>query len=77
MLAIAPAQFANFVWETRRRLERSQVKFAAKLEVSLRSINHWGNGQTEPLSITLKQNQHWLHPMGEAGQDLLVKYFLE
>ena len=70
-------QLANLVRETRQRLELSQAKFAAKLGVSFQSINRWENGRTKPLPIALKQIEYLLHQMGEAGQDLLVKYFSE
>jgi DNA-binding transcriptional regulator YiaG len=70
-------QLANLVRETRQRLELSQAKFAAKLGVSFQSINRWENGRTKPLPIALKQIEQLLHQMGEAGQDLLVKYFSE
>jgi putative transcriptional regulator len=68
-------QLTNLVRETRQRLKLSQAKFAAKLGVSFQSINRWENGRTKPLPIALKQIEHLLHQMGEAGQDLLVKYF--
>lgn len=70
-------QLADPVREARQHLKLSQAKFAAKLGGSLESINRWENGQTKPLPIALKQIEHLLHQMGEAGQDLLVKYFSE
>lgn len=70
-------QLADLVRETRQRLKLSQAKFAAKLGVSFQSINRWENGRTKPLPIAVKQIEHLLHQMGEAGQDLLVKYFPE
>lgn len=75
MPVIDHSELANLVRETRQRLELSQAKFAAKLGVSFQSINRWENGRTKPLPIALKQIEHLLHQMGEAGQDLLVKYF--
>jgi DNA-binding transcriptional regulator YiaG len=77
MPGIDHPQLAHLVQETRQRLELSQAKFAAKLGVSFQSINRWENGRTKPLPIALKQIEHLLHQMGEAGQDLLVKYFSE
>lgn len=68
-------QLSNLVRETRQRLELSQAKFAVKLGVSFQSINRWENGRTKPLPIALKQIEYLLHQMGEAGQDLVVKYF--
>lgn len=77
MRGIDYPQLANLVWETRQRLELSQAKFAVKLGVSFQNINRWENGRTKPLPIALKQIKSLLHQMGEAGQDLLVKYFSE
>lgn len=77
MPAIAHLQFANLVRETRQRLNLSQAKFAATLEVSFQSVNRWENRRTKPLPIALKQIEHLLNQMGELGQDLLVKYFSE
>ena len=77
MPEISHPQFPNLVRETRQRLELSQAKFAAKLGVSFQSINRWENGRTKPLPIALKQIEYLLHQMGEAGQDLLFKYFSE
>lgn len=70
-------QLADLVRETRQRLKLSQAKFAAKLGVSFQSINRWENGRTKPLPIAVKQIEQLLHQMGEAGQDLLIKYFSE
>ncbi|HEY9858182.1 MAG TPA: helix-turn-helix transcriptional regulator [Candidatus Obscuribacterales bacterium] len=68
-------ELADLVRETRQCLKLSQAKFAAKLGVSFQSVNRWENGRTKPLPIALKQIEHLLHQMGEAGKDLLVKYF--
>lgn len=77
MPAIDPSDLVHLVRETRERLELSQVKFAERLGVSFQSVNRWENGRTKPLPVALKQIEHLLHQMGEAGQDLLVKYFSE
>jgi len=70
-------QLANLVRKTRQYLELSQAKSAAKVGISFQSINCWENGRTKSLPIALKQIEYLLHQMGEAGQDLLVKYFSE
>ena len=75
MPAIAPSELADLVRETRQRLELSQAKFAEKLGVSFQSVNRWENGRTKPLPIALKQIEHLLQQMGDAGQDLLAKHF--
>jgi DNA-binding transcriptional regulator YiaG len=77
MPAIDQSELADLVRETRQRLELSQVKFAAKLGVSFQSVNRWENGRTKPLPIALRQIEHLLHQMGDAGKDLLAKYFRE
>ena len=77
MPAIDQSELADLVRETRQRLELSQAKFAAKLGVSFQSVNRWENGRTKPLPVALKQIEHLLHQMGDAGKDLLVKYFSE
>ncbi|WP_416670349.1 helix-turn-helix domain-containing protein [Egbenema bharatensis] len=63
--------------ETLQRLERSQAKCATKLGVSFQSINRWEDGRTKPLPIAIKQIEHLLPQMGEAGQDLRIKPFSE
>lgn len=77
MPAIDQSELADLVRETRQRLELSQAKFAAKLGVSFQSVNRWENGRTKPLPIALRQIEHLLHQMGDAGRDLLAKYFSE
>ena len=75
MPTIEQLELADLVREMRRRLELSQTKFAAQLGVSFQSVNRWENGRTKPLPIALKQIEHLLHQMGDAGKDLLAKYF--
>jgi DNA-binding transcriptional regulator YiaG len=70
-------ELADLIRETRQRLKLSQAKFATKIGVSFQSINRWENGRTKPLPLALKQIEHLLHQMDEAGKDLLVKYFSE
>lgn len=74
---------ADFVPETRQRLQLSQAKFATKLGVSFQRVNRWENGRTKPLSIgslhryvlALKRIEQLLHQMGDPGKDLLAKDF--
>lgn len=75
--AIDQSELADLVRETRQRLKLSQAKFAAKLGVSFQSVNRWENGRTKPLPIALRQIEHLLHQMGDAGKDLLAKYLSE
>ncbi|MBD2094304.1 helix-turn-helix domain-containing protein [Trichocoleus sp. FACHB-591] len=77
MSTIEQSHLADLVRETRQCLQLSQARFAAKLGVSFQSVNRWENGRTKPLPIVLKQIEHLLKQMGDAGQDLLAKYFPE
>jgi putative transcriptional regulator len=65
----------DLVRETRQRLKLSQAKFAEKIGVSFQSVNRWENGRAKPLPVALKQIEHLLKQMGDAGEDLLIKYF--
>ncbi|HEY9763465.1 MAG TPA: hypothetical protein V6D07_13120 [Trichocoleus sp.] len=69
-------QLANLAQEVRQRLELSQAKCAAELEVSFQGVNCWGNGRTNPLSRALKSIEYQWHQVG-TGEDLCVKYFAE
>ena len=75
MPTIEQSELVDLVRETRQRLGLSQAKLAAKLGVSIQSVNRWENGRTHPLPIALKQIESVLHQMGDRGQDLLAKYF--
>uniref|UniRef100_A0A7C3KCW6 Transcriptional regulator n=1 Tax=Oscillatoriales cyanobacterium SpSt-418 TaxID=2282169 RepID=A0A7C3KCW6_9CYAN len=77
MAEIAHPQFVSLVRETRQCLNFSQTKFVAKLGVSFQSIHCWEHGRPKPLPIALKQIKSLLDQVGKAGQNLLVKYFLE
>lgn len=75
MPAIEQPRVAQLVRETRQHLNLSQVKLATMLGVSFHSINRWENGRTQPSPLAMKQIQELLHQMGEAGEELLAKYF--
>ncbi|MBD2014799.1 helix-turn-helix transcriptional regulator [Microcoleus sp. FACHB-53] len=75
MAVVEQAEMAALIRETRQLLRLAQTEFAAKLGVSFHSVNCWKNGRTRPISLTLKQIETLLHPMGEQGEDLLTKYF--
>lgn len=64
------------VKETRKRLGLTQYQFAKALGVSFQSVNRWERGKTKPLPIILKQIEVMVKEMGESGQDLLIKYFV-
>lgn len=75
MFIVEQPGVAALVRETRQRLALSQKKVAALLGVSFHSVNRWGNEQTCPLPLALKQIKTLLHQMGEPGEDLLARYF--
>ena len=68
---------AVLVKETRKRLGLNQLQFAKILGVSFQSVNRWERGKTKPLPIVLKQIEVMVKQMGESGQDLLTKYFVD
>ncbi len=65
------------VKETRKRLGLTQLQFAQSLGVSFQSVNRWERGNTKPLPIVLKHIEVMVKEMGESGQDLLTKYFVD
>lgn len=75
MPAIEQPRVAQLIRETRQHLKLSQVKLATMLGVSFHSINRWENGRTQPSPLAMKQIQELLQQMGEAGEELLAKYF--
>jgi DNA-binding transcriptional regulator YiaG len=68
---------AELVKETRKRLGLSQLQFAKTLGVSFQSVNRWERGKTKPLPIILKQIEVMVKEIGDRGQDLLKKYFVD
>lgn len=57
--------------ETRRRLGLTQEKFAAKLGVTLPTINRWENGRTKPSPLAIQNLRELIASMGEQGKDLM------
>ena len=70
-------EMAEMVREVRKRIGLSQEKFAAKLGVSFSTINRWEHHRAVPSPLALKQLRELLERMGDRGQDLLERYFLE
>jgi DNA-binding transcriptional regulator YiaG len=68
---------AALVKETRKCLGLTQVQFAQSLGVSFQSVNRWERSKTKPLPIVLKQIEVMVKEMGDSGQDLLAKYFVD
>ena len=57
--------------ETRRRLGLTQEKFAAKLGVTLPTINRWENGRTKPSPLAVQNLRELIASMGEQNKDLM------
>ncbi|MEH2254800.1 helix-turn-helix domain-containing protein [Nostoc sp.] len=69
-----PLKISDLIRQLRQQLHLSQKKFAAKLGVSLRTINRWENGSTVPSQMALKLIEEMLEKMGEAGKRLVNEY---
>lgn len=59
----------------RELLGLTQEKLAAKLGVTFSSVNRWENGKAKPSPLALKQVEVLLTNLGDAGNDLLQRYF--
>ncbi|MGF2035457.1 MAG: helix-turn-helix domain-containing protein [Nostoc sp. CmiVER01] len=70
-------KISDLIRELRQQLDLSQEKFAAKLGVSLRTVNRWENGSSVPSQMALKLIQEMLQKMGEPGKRLLTEYLLK
>lgn len=68
-------KISDLVCELRQQLNLSQEKFAAKLGVSLRTVNRWENGRAVPSQMALKLIETMLQNMGDRGEKLLTQYF--
>lgn len=72
-----PPNTANAVMvrEVRSRLGLTQEKFAAKLGVTLPTINRWENGRAKPSPLAIQTIRTLIDSMGHEGEDLMEKYF--
>ncbi|MCC5656141.1 helix-turn-helix domain-containing protein [Nostoc sp. XA010] len=70
-------KISDLIRELRQQLDLSQEKFAAKLGVSLRTVNRWENGSTVPSQMALKLIEEMLQKMGQPGKRLLNEYLLK
>jgi putative transcriptional regulator len=71
----AQTDIPRLVRELRERMGLTQEKFAARLGVTLPTINRWENGRARPSPLALKQVADLLRSMGERGEDLLQEFF--
>ena len=66
---------AALIREVRARLGLTQEKFAARLGVTLPTINRWENGRTKPSPLAVQNLQALISSMGDDGKDLMAKLF--
>jgi putative transcriptional regulator len=64
---------AALIREVRARLGLTQEKFAARLGVTLPTINRWENGRTKPSPLAVQNLQELISDMGDDGKDLMAK----
>jgi len=68
---------AELVSEIRIRLGLTQEKLAAKLGVTLPTINRWENGRARPSPLAVQGLRTLLSEMGSEGEDLMDRFFPE
>ena len=66
---------AALIREVRARLGLTQEKFAARLGVTLPTINRWENGRTKPSPLAIQSLRELILAMDKNGQDLLKRFF--
>ncbi len=66
----------QLIRELRQRTGLTQGKFAAKLGVTFPTINRWENGRAKPSPLAKQRIEELLHGMGDKGEDLLKRGFL-
>lgn len=68
---------AVLIREVRTLLGLTQEQFAAKLGVTLPTINRWENGRTKPSPLAIQTLRELILKMGDSGKGLLARYFPE
>ena len=66
---------AALIREVRGRLGLTQEKFAARLGVTLPTINRWENGRTKPSPLAIRTLREVVASMGKEGRDLQKRFF--
>ncbi len=66
---------ADLIREVRDRLGLTQEKFAARLGVTLPTINRWENGRTKPSPLAIQNLRELISSMGDVGKDLMDRFF--
>ncbi len=65
----------ELIREVRARLGLTQEKFAARLGVTLPTINRWENGRTKPSPLAIQSLRDLILEMGADGRDLMERSF--
>ena len=65
---------AALIREVRGRLGLTQEKFAARLGVTLPTINRWENGRTKPSPLAIRTLRDLVAGMGAEGKDLMERF---
>ena len=65
---------AALIREVRGRLGLTQEKFAARLGVTLPTINRWENGRTKPSPLAIRTLRDLVASMGAEGKDLMARF---
>ena len=68
---------SRLVRSLRERLDLTQERLAARLDVTFASVNRWENRRATPSRLAMKQIEGLVRQMGRRGQDLLRRYFDE
>lgn len=63
--------------EVRGRLGLTQEKFAARLGVTLPTVNRWENGRAKPSPLAVGTLRDLVAGMGEEGKDLMDTFSLK
>ena len=64
---------AALIREVRTRLGLTQEKFAARLGVTLPTVNRWENGRVKPSPLAIKNLRDLISSMGEEAKDLMAR----
>ena len=68
-------EISKLISDLRQRLGISQEKLAARLRVSLPTINRWEKGKTRPDAMALHVIEQYLQRLGPEYNDLHQRYF--
>ncbi|MFQ5780395.1 MAG: N-6 DNA methylase [Nitrospiria bacterium] len=68
-------EISDLISELRKRLGLSQEKLAARLNVSLPTINRWEKGKTKQTTLALNAIRNFVRELGSEYADLYDLYF--